>query len=198
MLAAAVAALLVVEPATAGARTPVIDTGPAQVSLTKDMQAVSLKVGSGSIKQVGNELLLMNSKGAVKSRVPLTVKAEGKTAPLRAQIASDAKSAELKPFGYHPALTYRRPLPRPRNKGQAWDQMNALANQNWGCAAPSTLVGGLIGLLVGFIILGWITVPIGAAIGAYVGYDNCGRGRWGDRYRSETIRAFWRWWNMPG
>ncbi|MFT3900880.1 MAG: hypothetical protein QM728_11650 [Gordonia sp. (in: high G+C Gram-positive bacteria)] len=194
LLAAAVAALMVVQPASAGAQ-PATNVGKPTFAVTPDNQAIVVSVTSGSIKRVGDELVVNDARGA-KTRVPLTVK----NSPISARVAADNKSAVLKPMGYHEVLTYKRPLPRPMNKGQAWYQLNALANQNWGCAAGPTAVGAIIGALVGiFLILAWpITTPIGAAIGAYVGYQNCGRGRWMDRYRGETIRAFWRWWNMPG
>ncbi|MFT4200989.1 hypothetical protein [Gordonia sp. (in: high G+C Gram-positive bacteria)] len=194
MLAAAVAALMVVQPAMAGAQPPTISAGPVHVSLVNNDTAIAIKTTDGTINRVGNELQFMNSKGSVKGRVPLAQRIEGTTVPVEVNLASDAKSATLTP---HQVALPRRPLPRPRNKGEAWGQLNYLWGQNAGCVGPPALVGAIIGFFVGFIIFGWITTPIGAAIGAYIGLDNCGRGRWGDRYHGETIRAFWRWWNMP-
>ncbi|QKT08263.1 hypothetical protein HUN08_14435 [Gordonia sp. X0973] len=196
MLAAAVAALLVIPVGTAGAQPlPSVDTGPVRVSVIGD--AVRVNVVSGSIARVGSELRLVNPAGVVKDRVPLRIQTRtGQTYPVQARVAADAKSAVLTPIGRREAADpFRRPLPRPKNKGQAWGQLNYLANQNWGCASGPTAIGALIGALLFFLI---IPIAIGAAIGAYIGYDNCGRGRWGDRYHGETIRAFWTWWNMPG
>lgn len=187
-LAAAVVALLVVPFGTAGA-TPAqtVDLGPVAVSLTD--QAIEVTVSSGTVKQVGNDLVLANSRGVVRERIPLQVAtADGKTYPLRADVASNRKSVKLAPGATDVALP-KRPLPKPKNKQQAYDQMMKLWNQNASCVAPAAGVGALIGL---FFIVGWI---IGGAIGAYVGLDNCGRGVWGDKYHGETIRAFWKWWN---
>ncbi|WP_448223289.1 hypothetical protein [Gordonia iterans] len=184
MLAAAVVALLVVPVGTAGA-TPAhaVDLGPVQVELVDG--AIALSVTSGAVKQVGNELELTNARGVVKNRIPLSVTtSDRKTYPLRANVAADGKSVH-----FSPAALPKRPLPKPKNKEQAYNQMMKLWNQNAACVGPAAAVGALIGL---FFIVGWI---VGGLIGAYVGLENCGRGVWGDRYRGETVRAFWKWWN---
>ena len=184
ILAAAVVALLVVPVGTVAAvPAQAVNLGPVQVALSD--QAIELTVSSGSVKQVGSELELSNSRGVVKNRIPLSVTTtDGKTYPLKADVAANGKAASLTPVA-----APKRPLPKPKNKEQAYNQMMKLWNQNAGCVAPAAGVGALIGL---FFIVGWI---IGGLIGAYVGLENCGRGMWGDKYRGETIRAFWKWWN---
>lgn len=182
-IAAFVVALMVVPPGTAGAAPSVpIHTPNLSVTAAGDSQSLTVHLRNGVFRQVGDELQVVDASGAVTEQIPLTVATRGKTGSVRAVVAGDRKSVRLAPLAgvRHQASAA---------KDRAWNNMAAQANRDWPCAAGYIGGGALIGLLVGLLIFGWITVPIGAAIGAYVGYTTCNHGA--------TWRAAVKWWNTP-
>ncbi|GED99348.1 hypothetical protein [Gordonia crocea] len=189
MIAAVVAALLVVQPATAGAARQGVNVGPMTFAYTDD--GVKVDMTSGKVQQVGDQLLFSNAQGKVKNRVPLAVKnpQNGTSVPLEAKVAANGKSVVLKPqaVAKKKGLKYQ-PLKTKINKDQANAQMNYVFQRNAACIGGAALVGALIGF---FFIVGWI---IGAAIGAAVGVAQCGSGYFNGRYAGETLRAFQIWW----
>lgn len=193
MIAIALTALLVVPTATAGAQPAAasgVDNGNVRVSAVNDYQTVLVQLRKGSIKQVGNSVLLQDAKGKTTDRVPLTVKGQdGKAIPVRAQVAADGKSAEFTPLASKHDVAKRK-QGKKMTKAQAYDDMMRKANKHWACASPAVIIGGIIG----FFIFWPITLPLGLAIGANIGYGNCGVGK----QRGEAVTAFWKWYNTPG
>lgn len=196
MLAVAFAALLVVPLGTANAAPrAMLGTGDVRGVLTgADYDTIHLQLNKGTFKQSGDTLMVRNALGVTTERISLTShQVAGKTIPMKAVVASDAKSVDLKPQVAKVAkndVAFKHNVAK-MTKAQAWNNLVTKANNNWSCAAPSVLVGAIVGGLIGFFVIvgAFWGIAAGAAVGAYIGYSNCRGG--------ETIRAFWTWWNTP-
>lgn len=141
--------------------------------------SVALRLARGTLvlNTASNTLSVLDAKRTVAEIVPL--------GPVKANVARDGRSAILS--GVPGVVPHRASAA----KNKAYADMMSKLNRNWPCAAPATITGGVIGFVVGLILIdGWLlTAPVGAGIGAYVGYSNCRGG--------ETIRAIEKWLNTP-
>jgi uncharacterized protein YcfJ len=194
MLAVAFAALLVVPLGTANAAPrAMLGTGDVRGVLTgTDYDTIHLQLNKGTFKQSGDTLMVRNALGVTTERISLTShQVVGKTIPMKAVVASDAKSVDLKPQVAKVAHPVAAKHNAAQTKAQAWNNLVAKANNNLSCATPSIIVGAIVGGILGFLIIigAFWGIAAGAAVGAYIGYNSCRGG--------ETIRAFWTWWNTP-
>ncbi len=186
MLAAAVAALLIVPLGTAAAAPRAgLTAGDVHASVTgADSQTVSLRLAKGTFTTVGSTLKVANAQGVTTETINLNHKVGAQVVPLRASVSKDHQSVDLSPM----VKQHRRQVSSTKDK--AWNDLMMKANRNWPCAAPATIIGFVIGLFIPFWI---VTLPLATAIGAYIGYSNCGVGK----ARGETVRAFNTWMSTP-
>ncbi len=176
-------------PAPAGASF--VDAG-----FSADRQSViaSLRDAHFQANAAGTELQVVNRDGRIVDTMPLSGRMDGFEVPLRWSVSADRTTATFTPIV---GSDHRRILDAAATdaakknqvkhitKQQRYDMMWKELNAGWKGVTPLyTLIGGLIG----FIIWGIPAAVVGAAIGAYIGYQTTNPKAW------PSVVA---WWNTP-
>ena len=201
-IAAAVAIVVVVPTGTAGAAPAPkmsMTTGPASVSVSDDGQSVLVNLSEGMFRKSasGDALLLVDSRGAERKRLPLLADLGDQVVRIAPTLSADSRSVRMVPVAERTQPQTNQPSghdkkspqnkPRKLNANQAWDEMWKQLKADWPCAshyaATGSLIGALIGALVGslFFIFGAIYGALigayyGVSIGVQVGYQTCNKG----------------------
>ncbi|MGW6334734.1 hypothetical protein [Nocardia rhamnosiphila] len=124
----------------------------------------TLDAGSFALTADGAAVTLSDPAGRVLTTLPLGVAAAGRTAPLASAISADGRTLTLTPDASTPA-------------GQHVAQLVAdpdTESRKLHNAGIGALIGGGIGAVLGFFLGGvgaLITIPIGAGVGALIGYS---------------------------
>lgn len=124
----------------------------------------TLDAGTFARTADGASVTLLDPAGRVLTTLPLGVAAAGQTAPLASAISADGRTLTLTPDASTPA-------------GQHVAQLVAdpdTESRKLHNAGIGALIGGGIGAVLGFFLGGvgaLITIPIGAGVGALIGYS---------------------------
>lgn len=124
----------------------------------------TLDAGSFALTADGAAVTLADPSGRVVTTLPLGVAAAGQTAAVASAISADGRTLTLTPDASTPAGQHIAQL-------VADPDTEARKLHNAGIGA---LIGGGIGAVLGFFLGGvgaLITIPIGAGVGALIGYS---------------------------